>query len=69
MYKYLANGEESNSESDRVSMVGRVVARRAFGKLAFLTPREDSGNIQRTRLEEQVRQHNAKRAAAASNTP
>ncbi|KAF3516877.1 hypothetical protein DY000_02059861 [Brassica cretica] len=46
MYKYLANGEESNSESDRVSMVGRVVARRAFGKLAFLTPREDSGNIQ-----------------------
>ncbi|WZY88726.1 hypothetical protein YC2023_045461 [Brassica napus] len=25
--------------SDRVSMVGRVVAHRAFGKLAFLTPR------------------------------
>ncbi|CAG7906329.1 unnamed protein product [Brassica rapa] len=26
--------------SDRVSMVGRVVAHRAFGKLAFLTPRQ-----------------------------
>ncbi|KAG2315644.1 hypothetical protein Bca4012_066460 [Brassica carinata] len=44
LYKHLANGEESSS--DRVSIAGRVVARRAFGKLAFLTLRDDSGTIQ-----------------------
>lgn len=46
IYKYLANGEESNGESDQVSIAGRIVARRAFGKLAFLTLRDDSGTIQ-----------------------
>lgn len=46
IYKHLANGEELNDESDRVSIAGRVVARRAFGKLAFLTLRDDSGTIQ-----------------------
>ncbi|XP_010500662.1 PREDICTED: lysine--tRNA ligase, chloroplastic/mitochondrial [Camelina sativa] len=46
IYKHLANGEESDNESDRVSIAGRVVARRAFGKLAFLTLRDDSGTIQ-----------------------
>ncbi|KFK38681.1 hypothetical protein AALP_AA3G146600 [Arabis alpina] len=46
IYKHLANGEESNDESDCVSVAGRVVARRAFGKLAFLTLRDDSGTIQ-----------------------
>lgn len=46
IYKYLANGEESNGESDQVSIAGRIVARRAFGKLAFLTLRDDSGAIQ-----------------------
>ncbi|KAL1204906.1 Lysine--tRNA ligase, chloroplastic/mitochondrial [Cardamine amara subsp. amara] len=46
IYKHLANGEESNNESDCVSIAGRVVARRAFGKLAFLTLRDDSGTIQ-----------------------
>lgn len=46
IYRHLANGEESNSENDRVSVAGRVVARRAFGKLAFLTLRDDSGTIQ-----------------------
>ncbi|XP_010534860.1 PREDICTED: lysine--tRNA ligase, chloroplastic/mitochondrial [Tarenaya hassleriana] len=46
IYKHLGNGEESNSESDRVSIAGRVVARRAFGKLAFITVRDDSGTIQ-----------------------
>ncbi|CAH2053811.1 unnamed protein product [Thlaspi arvense] len=46
IYKHLANGEESNNESDTVSIAGRVVARRAFGKLAFLTLRDDSGTIQ-----------------------
>ncbi|KAL9455451.1 hypothetical protein AB3S75_010803 [Citrus x aurantiifolia] len=46
IYRHLANGEESNSENDHVSVAGRVVARRAFGKLAFLTLRDDSGTIQ-----------------------
>ncbi|KAI3688256.1 hypothetical protein L1987_81967 [Smallanthus sonchifolius] len=46
IYKDLENGEESNSESDQVSISGRIVARRAFGKLAFLTLRDDSGTIQ-----------------------
>ncbi|KAK4790190.1 hypothetical protein SAY86_017494 [Trapa natans] len=46
IYKDLGNGEEVSSETDRVSIAGRVVARRAFGKLAFLTLRDDSGTIQ-----------------------
>ncbi|CAN4113810.1 unnamed protein product [Withania somnifera] len=46
LYKNLGNGEESNSENDFVSISGRIVARRAFGKLAFLTLRDDSGMIQ-----------------------
>lgn len=46
IYKNLGNGEESNTESDHVSVAGRIVARRAFGKLAFLTLRDDSGTIQ-----------------------
>ncbi|KAL8245564.1 hypothetical protein R6Q59_011822 [Mikania micrantha] len=46
IYKHLENGEESNNENDQVSISGRIVARRAFGKLAFLTLRDDSGTIQ-----------------------
>ena len=46
IYRNLANGEELNSENDCVSIAGRIVARRAFGKLAFLTLRDDSGTIQ-----------------------
>ncbi|KAL8099430.1 lysine--tRNA ligase, chloroplastic/mitochondrial [Apium graveolens] len=46
LYKHLANGEESNDDKDCVSIAGRIVARRAFGKLAFLTLRDDSGTIQ-----------------------
>ncbi|GFZ20807.1 lysyl-tRNA synthetase, class II [Actinidia rufa] len=46
IYKHLGNGEESNSENGYVSVAGRIVARRAFGKLAFLTLRDDSGIIQ-----------------------
>ncbi|KAL3649339.1 Lysine--tRNA ligase, chloroplastic/mitochondrial [Castilleja foliolosa] len=46
IYRDLGNGEESTSESDHVSIAGRIVARRAFGKLAFLTLRDDSGTIQ-----------------------
>lgn len=46
LYRELGNGEETNSEDDHVSVAGRIVARRAFGKLAFLTLRDDSGTIQ-----------------------
>lgn len=46
LYKHLGNGEESNGDADCVSIAGRIVARRAFGKLAFLTLRDDSGTIQ-----------------------
>ncbi|KAK9273843.1 hypothetical protein L1049_018655 [Liquidambar formosana] len=46
IYRHLGNGEESNGEDDNVSIAGRIVARRAFGKLAFLTLRDDSGTIQ-----------------------
>ncbi|XP_071698859.1 lysine--tRNA ligase, chloroplastic/mitochondrial-like [Rutidosis leptorrhynchoides] len=46
IYKHLGNGEESNDTNDQVSISGRIVARRAFGKLAFLTLRDDSGTIQ-----------------------
>lgn len=46
IYNHLANGEEANKDEDSVSIAGRIVARRAFGKLAFLTLRDDSGTIQ-----------------------
>lgn len=46
IYRDLGNGEEATTQSDRVSIAGRIVARRAFGKLAFLTLRDDSGTIQ-----------------------
>ncbi|XP_045787597.1 lysine--tRNA ligase, chloroplastic/mitochondrial [Trifolium pratense] len=46
IYRDLGNGEETNNENDHVSIAGRIVARRAFGKLAFLTLRDDSGTIQ-----------------------
>lgn len=43
-YGYLENGEVFTGVA--VSLAGRVVARRAFGKLVFLTLRDDSGTIQ-----------------------
>ncbi|XP_051131481.1 lysine--tRNA ligase, chloroplastic/mitochondrial [Andrographis paniculata] len=46
IYKNLGDGEELASDNDHVSVSGRIVARRAFGKLAFLTLRDDSGTIQ-----------------------
>lgn len=46
LYTNLGDGEELNSEKDHVTVAGRIVARRAFGKLAFLTLRDDSGMIQ-----------------------
>ncbi|KAI9112821.1 hypothetical protein K1719_016138 [Acacia pycnantha] len=45
-YKNLENGVELNSETDQVSVAGRIITRRTFGKLAFLTLRDDSGTIQ-----------------------
>lgn len=44
IYSHLGNGEECKEDS--VSIAGRIIARRAFGKLAFLTLRDDSGTIQ-----------------------
>lgn len=45
LYKNLRNGEEV--EEDQVSVAGRIVARRDFGKkLSFLILRDDSGTIQ-----------------------
>ncbi|MQL83807.1 hypothetical protein Taro_016297 [Colocasia esculenta] len=44
LYKHLQNGEEC--KEILVSISGRIVARRQFGKLAFLTLRDDSGTIQ-----------------------
>ncbi|XP_020552541.1 pentatricopeptide repeat-containing protein At1g56690, mitochondrial-like isoform X2 [Sesamum indicum] len=46
IYRNLGNGEESTSESDHGSIAGRTMARRAFGKLAFFTLRDDSRVIQ-----------------------
>ncbi|XP_054784060.1 lysine--tRNA ligase, chloroplastic/mitochondrial-like isoform X2 [Prosopis cineraria] len=46
IYKNLENGVKLNSDNDQVSVAGRIIARRAFGKLAFLTLRDDSGTIQ-----------------------
>ncbi|KAF3444386.1 hypothetical protein FNV43_RR14078 [Rhamnella rubrinervis] len=46
LYTHLGDGEELNSEKDNVTVAGRIVARRAFGKLAFLTLRDESGMIQ-----------------------
>ncbi|EXC34533.1 Lysine--tRNA ligase [Morus notabilis] len=46
IYRNLGSGEEMNSDKDHVSIAGRIVARRAFGKLAFFTLRDDSGTIQ-----------------------
>lgn len=58
IYSHLENGEERKEES--VSIAGRIIARRAFGKLAFLTLRDDSGTIQlyceKENLEDQFEQ-------------
>lgn len=43
IYEQLPNGEEA---PDIVSVSGRIMSRRAFGKLAFLTLRDQTGTIQ-----------------------
>ena len=45
-YIDLPSATEANEEDDRVAVAGRIIARRVFGKLAFLTMRDDSGDIQ-----------------------
>jgi lysyl-tRNA synthetase, class II len=42
-YKDLANGEEVE---DEVSIAGRILTRRVFGKLAFFTLQDETGTIQ-----------------------
>jgi hypothetical protein len=46
LYVDLPSATEANEEKDHVAVAGRVIARRVFGKLAFLTMRDDSGDIQ-----------------------
>ncbi|KAG9452639.1 hypothetical protein H6P81_005543 [Aristolochia fimbriata] len=46
IYGHLGNGEELSTEKDLVSIAGRILIRRVFGKLAFLTLRDQSGTIQ-----------------------
>lgn len=45
-YVDLPSATEANEDKDHVAVAGRIIARRAFGKLAFLTLRDDSGDIQ-----------------------
>lgn len=45
-YVDLPSATEASEEEDHVAVAGRVIARRVFGKLAFLTMRDDSGDIQ-----------------------
>lgn len=44
-YEYLTSGEE-DSKGDVVSIAGRIMVRRVFGKLAFFTIQDDIGEIQ-----------------------
>ena len=41
---HLANGQED--EGSDVSVAGRIMLRRVFGKLAFFTLQDESGQIQ-----------------------
>ncbi|CAM6086648.1 unnamed protein product [Calypogeia fissa] len=45
-YVDLPNGAEADKEEDHVSIAGRIIARRVFGKLAFLTLRDGSTTMQ-----------------------
>lgn len=46
LYRELPYGEEAQGMSAPVSVAGRVMNRRVMGKLAFLTLRDDKGQIQ-----------------------
>ncbi|KAH7352502.1 hypothetical protein KP509_19G049100 [Ceratopteris richardii] len=46
LYRELENGEERIEDKDNVSVAGRVMARRAFGKLTFLTLKDETSSIQ-----------------------
>jgi lysyl-tRNA synthetase class 2 len=45
-YIDLPDGVEADKEEDHVSVAGRIIARRTFGKLAFLTLRDGSTVVQ-----------------------
>eukprot|EP00271_Cylindrocystis_brebissonii_P015988 TRINITY_DN39097_c0_g1_i1.p1 TRINITY_DN39097_c0_g1~~TRINITY_DN39097_c0_g1_i1.p1 ORF type:complete len:782 (+),score=134.17 TRINITY_DN39097_c0_g1_i1:77-2422(+) len=45
-YVDLGSGKEAAGEADRVGVAGRVIARRMFGKLGFLTIRDEAQTIQ-----------------------
>lgn len=42
----LANGEEDTNANNDVSIAGRIMTKRVFGKLAFFTLQDDTGIIQ-----------------------
>ena len=44
-YQHLSNGEE-DSKGDKVSIAGRIMIRRVFGKLAFFSIQDDVGEMQ-----------------------
>ncbi|GAQ90046.1 Lysyl-tRNA synthetase class II [Klebsormidium nitens] len=46
LYKELPAGELAEGEEDQVAVAGRIMAKRTFGKLAFLTMRDSTGEIQ-----------------------
>lgn len=46
LYKELPAGELAEAEEDQVAVAGRIMAKRTFGKLAFLTMRDSTGEIQ-----------------------
>ncbi|CAO2832867.1 unnamed protein product [Amaranthus hypochondriacus] len=54
IYEQLPNGEEA---PDIVSVSGRIMSRRAFGKLAFLTLRDQTGTIQLYCEKEKLTEH------------
>lgn len=53
-YADLPNGEE---KEDEVSIAGRIMARRVFGKLAFFTLQDETGNIQLFLDKNRIQEH------------
>ena len=45
LYEGKLEGGEEDEEAD-VAVAGRIMAKRVFGKLAFFTLQDESGNIQ-----------------------
>ncbi len=53
-YADLPNGEE---KEDEVAIAGRIMARRVFGKLAFFTLQDETGNIQLYLDKNRIQEH------------